>query len=92
MKKVFAIRLTAVFIALMVITGCSTKQNNSGKDDGTLKVVTTYSILYDIVKEVGESMSLFTALFPLVQTHMNLTHCQRMFSIQRMQTLFYIMA
>ncbi|MBU8696225.1 metal ABC transporter substrate-binding protein [Bacillus pumilus] len=53
MKKVFAIRLTAVFIALMIITGCSTKQNNSGKDDGTLKVVTTYSILYDIVKEVG---------------------------------------
>lgn len=53
MKKVFAIRLTAVFIALMIIAGCSTQQSNSGKDDGTLKVVTTYSILYDIVKEVG---------------------------------------
>ncbi|MHC4048230.1 hypothetical protein RAD10_42295, partial [Bradyrhizobium sp. 23AC] len=53
MKKVFAIRLTAVFIALMVIAGCSTQQNHAGKDDGKLKVVTTYSILYDIVKEVG---------------------------------------
>lgn len=53
MKKVLAIRLTAVCIALLVITGCSTQQKSSGKDDGTLKVVTTYSILYDIVKEVG---------------------------------------
>ncbi|CAM5528176.1 hypothetical protein BSAF29S_02055 [Bacillus safensis subsp. safensis] len=92
MKKVFAIRLTAVFIALMIIAGCSTQQSNSGKDDGTLKVVTTYSILYDIVKGVGGQHVSIHSIVPIGTDPHELTRCQRMFSIRRMQTLFYIMA
>ncbi|MFJ5964568.1 metal ABC transporter solute-binding protein, Zn/Mn family [Bacillus sp. NPDC093026] len=65
MKKVFAIRLTAVLLALIVITGCSTKNHHSGKDDGKLKVVTTYSILYDIVKEVGRQHVSIHSIVPI---------------------------
>ncbi|MFJ7977563.1 metal ABC transporter solute-binding protein, Zn/Mn family [Peribacillus sp. JNUCC 23] len=50
MKKIGLLFLVALF----VISGCSPKANTStkGKDD-RIKVVTTYSILYDIVKNVG---------------------------------------
>ncbi|MGE8080621.1 metal ABC transporter solute-binding protein, Zn/Mn family [Peribacillus loiseleuriae] len=50
MKKIGLLFLVALF----VISGCSPKANTStnGKED-KIKVVTTYSILYDIVKNVG---------------------------------------
>ncbi|NPC94161.1 metal ABC transporter substrate-binding protein [Bacillus sp. WMMC1349] len=41
----------AVVILLLTATGCSGKTNS--EQNGKIKVVTTYSILYDIVKHVG---------------------------------------
>ncbi|GIN72122.1 manganese-binding lipoprotein MntA [Bacillus sp. J14TS2] len=58
MKNVFKLGITAL-MALLLIVGCSSNDTgaNDGSDTGdtadSLKVVTTYSILYDMVQEVG---------------------------------------
>ncbi|MGE6630067.1 metal ABC transporter solute-binding protein, Zn/Mn family [Bacillus sp. NPDC077027] len=65
MKNALWFPLFTALITLVIVTGCSSKNTASGKDDGKLKVVTTYSILYDIVKEVGGNHVSIHSIVPI---------------------------
>lgn len=56
MVKLLRILFYSVLISI-VLVGCTSKQannlNNEDKRDGKIQIVTTYSIIYDIVKNIG---------------------------------------
>ncbi|WP_269924813.1 metal ABC transporter substrate-binding protein [Paenisporosarcina quisquiliarum] len=52
MKKVTYFLSAMSMVLLLLITGCG-KENNATKDTDKIQVIATYSIIYDIVKNVG---------------------------------------
>ncbi|EGA89786.1 manganese ABC transporter substrate binding protein [Planococcus donghaensis MPA1U2] len=61
-NKFFIISIVLLFL----LAGCSsTESDNSDASDGKLQVVTTYSILYDIVKNVGGDQIELHSLAPI---------------------------
>ena len=80
MKKIIPL-LLAIFI---VLVGCS--QSNGDKqqaDSHKLKVVTTNSILYDMVKMSVAIMLTSIALFLLDKIHMNMKSNLRILKVNR---------
>ncbi|HEY9577004.1 MAG TPA: zinc ABC transporter substrate-binding protein, partial [Pseudobacillus sp.] len=51
MKHVFKLLIMGLF-AIAILSGCGNEEKAADKE-GKLQVVTTYSILYDIVKNIG---------------------------------------
>jgi manganese transport system substrate-binding protein len=70
MKHLFKLLITSVVMALFLLTGCG-QSNNNGAKEGTerdgdkLQVVTTYSILYDMVKQIGGNQIEIHSLAPV---------------------------
>lgn len=66
MKKMMKLLLTTVF-ATLLLAACNTSEgeSTSDKDSGKVQVVTTYSILYDIVKNVGGDQIEIHSLAPI---------------------------
>lgn len=62
-KKSFAL-LTSVVLTLFLMTACSNTEKTSS-DNGKVQVVTTYSIIYDIVKNVGGDLVEIHSLAPI---------------------------
>jgi manganese transport system substrate-binding protein len=63
MKNLMKLFITSL-IAIFILTGCSESKNEGNKED-KLQVVTTYSILYDIVKNIGGDQIEIHSLAPV---------------------------
>ncbi|MEI5906307.1 zinc ABC transporter substrate-binding protein [Bacillus spongiae] len=59
--------IVATFISLMLLSACGNQETNGGteEDSNKLQVVTTYSIVYDIVKNVGGDLVQIHSLAPI---------------------------
>ncbi len=63
-------KLKNVFFSILCIfafglTACSSNTNGKGEGSGKLKVVTTYSIIYDMVKQIGGDKVEIHSLVPI---------------------------
>src|SRR5690606_22240428 len=63
MKRYF--KFITIFIVGLFLLGACGKEKTSEEDDGKLKVVTTYSIVYDIVKNIGGDLVEIHSLAPI---------------------------
>ncbi|WP_202410061.1 metal ABC transporter solute-binding protein, Zn/Mn family [Halobacillus litoralis] len=66
MKKKFLL-LAATLFTLLMLAACGGEEanGNSSQDEGKVQVVTTYSIVYDIVKNVGGDLVDIHSLAPI---------------------------
>lgn len=53
MKKTLYLLSTMSILLLLLLSGCTKENGNETDDNGKIQVVATYSIIYDIVKNVG---------------------------------------
>lgn len=53
MKKTLYLLSTMSILLLLLLSGCTKENVNETDDNGKIQVVATYSIIYDIVKNVG---------------------------------------
>lgn len=53
MKKTIYLLSTMSILLLLLLSGCTKENGNETDDNGKIQVVATYSIIYDIVKNVG---------------------------------------
>lgn len=63
MKRYF--KFITIFIVGLFLLGACGKEKTSEDDDGKVKVVTTYSIVYDIVKNIGGDLVEIHSLAPI---------------------------
>ncbi|MCM3708391.1 MULTISPECIES: metal ABC transporter substrate-binding protein [Cytobacillus] len=64
LKKGF-ILLAASLLFLSFLSACSSEKSNTAQSDGKIQVVTTYSIVYDIVKNIGGDLVEVHSLAPI---------------------------
>lgn len=64
MKNVWKVLLSSFFV-ILVLAGCSDSKETGSNGEDKIKVVTTYSILYDIVKNVGGDQVEIHSLAPV---------------------------
>ncbi len=69
--------LSILCIFVFALTACSSNTNGKEEGNGKLKVVTTYSIIYDMVKQLVK-IKLIIVLFQSELTRMNMIHYQKM--------------
>ncbi|MGM8214805.1 metal ABC transporter substrate-binding protein [Bacillaceae bacterium W0354] len=65
MKKKSLLFLIVSVITALMLSACSDDAAKSKEEDGKIKVVTTYSIVYDIVKNVGGDLISIHSLAPI---------------------------
>ncbi|TFI48763.1 metal ABC transporter substrate-binding protein, partial [Diaphorobacter sp. DS2] len=63
-KKGFLL-LAASLLSVLFLSACSSGKSTTANDDGKIHVVTTYSIVYDIVKNVGGDLVEIHSLAPI---------------------------
>ena len=57
--------LSILCIFVFALTACSSNTNGKEEGSGKLKVVTTYSIIYDMVKQIGGEKVEIHSLVPI---------------------------
>jgi len=57
--------LSILCIFVFALTACSSTTNGKEEGNGKLKVVTTYSIIYDMVKQIGGDKVEIHSLVPI---------------------------
>lgn len=63
-KKGFLL-LAASLLSVLFLSACSSGKSTTANNDGKIHVVTTYSIVYDIVKNVGGDLVEIHSLAPI---------------------------
>lgn len=58
--------ILTVLLAGLLLSGCNNKVNNNNEaDNGKLRIVTTYSIIYDIAKNVAGDQAVINSIAPI---------------------------
>ncbi|WP_409254040.1 metal ABC transporter substrate-binding protein [Bacillus sp. SCS-153A] len=65
LKKITMLSITIFTLLVLGACGAEKTEGNSAQDDGKVQVVTTYSIVYDIVKNVGGDLVDIHSLAPI---------------------------
>jgi iron/zinc/copper transport system substrate-binding protein len=91
MKKGFFLSWILAAVLLLGACGKSESSGSAVKGHNKVKVVTTYSIIYDIVKNVGGDRVEVHSLAPIGSNPMNMIRFRKMFKKQLMPMSFFTM-